>query len=117
MVLNYRMNISTMDVTACQVFFNQTFSALEVFRLMYPTEWRQNLTGDILNKYITCVECQPKIMSFTNETLLRKLCLHVNDVLVWAQAIENEINAPEEPSVNLVSEEEVMSISYDTPTN
>lgn len=111
------MNISTMDATACQVFFNQTFSALEVFRLMYPTEWRQNLTGDILNKYITCVECQPKIMSFTNETLLRKLCLHVNDVLVWAQAIENEINAPEEPSVNLVSEEEVMSISYDTPTN
>ena len=82
---------------------------------MYPTEWRQNLTGDIMNKYITCVEVEPKIMSLTNETLLRKLCLHVNDVLVWAQAIEAALNAPPpppEPTVNFpgpaVTEDDVM---------
>lgn len=91
------MDITLMDVAACQAFFNETYGALEVFRLMYPTEWRQNLTGDILNKYITCVEVQSKIMSFTNETLLRKLCIHVNDVLVWAQAIESSLTTNDVP--------------------
>ena len=96
-----------MDTAACKSFFTETYAALEIFRLMYPTEWRQSLTGDIMNKYITCVEVQPNIMSLTNETLLRKLCLHVNDVLVWAQAIETAINNPPEPTVNF-QEDDVM---------
>lgn len=101
-----------MDLDACKSFFTETYTALEVFRLMYPTEWRQNLTGDIMNKYITCVEVESKIMSLTNETLLRKLCLHVNDVLVWAQAIETALNTPPEPTVDFpepaAAEDDVM---------
>ena len=37
-----------MDADACKSFFTETYAALEIFRLMYPTEWRQSLTGDTL---------------------------------------------------------------------
>lgn len=91
------MDISTMDEAQCKTFFNETFGALENFRLMYPTEWRQNLTGDILNKYIVCVEVHPKIQSLQGLALLRKLVTHLNDVLIWAQNIEQQVLNPPPP--------------------
>lgn len=97
-----------MDESQCKAFFAETYGALENFRLMYPTEWRQNLTGDILNKYIVCVEVHPKIQSLQGVTLLRRLAQHINDVLLWAQGIEQQVlNPPLPPVPELPSMEEL----------
>lgn len=100
------MDLATMDEAQCKAFFTETYAALENFRLMYPTEWRQNLTGDILNKYIVCVEVHPKLEQLQGLPLLRRLALHINDVLIWAQAIEN----PPPPAP--MEEEEILSTQY-----
>jgi len=68
-------------------FFKQSFDALEKFRLMFPVEWRNNMNGDIIHKYYTCVEVFPKIDTFTDIELLRALVLHINDTLLWAREV------------------------------
>ena len=88
------MDINTMTEQELKDFFKEGFEALEKFRLMFPVEWRNNMTGDVVHKYFTAVEVYPKIDSFTDIEVLRALVLHVNDTLLWARAVTNVAATP-----------------------
>lgn len=79
--------IQQMDEATARAYILETFKALEDTRFMFPSQWRQSLTGDVLNKYIVMVEVQPKIQYLQGETLLRRLALHAYDVAQWAQLV------------------------------
>ena len=85
--IDMSISIETMDIEAARAFFLETFDEVEAFRLMYPSDWQQNLVGDYLNKWIVCIEVRPRIQFLDNVILLRKLCTHVDTILKMIQSI------------------------------
>lgn len=83
--------IALMDEETAKSYFVDAYDDIETLRLMYPNEWREQLAGAILNKWIVCMEVRPKVEILIGEALWRKLALHAYDVLTFVQGFESQV--------------------------
>lgn len=83
--------IGAMNSTAAKAYFLSTYTDIENFRLMYPTEWQEVLQSDqwIVNKWVVCMEVQRRIDALEGDNLLRRLAHHVYTIWEAIQASTN----------------------------
>lgn len=78
-------DIALMDEETAKTYFIDTYGQIDLIRLMYPNEWREDLAGANLNKWIACVEVFRNASILTGESFWRRLALHAFDVLTFVQ--------------------------------